>query len=238
MAGAYRDADPHSSDEIMEHREDATEHALPVGDDVVQAVQSSRSSSNLSSCSANIEEPCWLSLSSCRGISEDASCDTKTVRRCGCIGVLVCKCTASSTISEQHSRHMGHHGLVAYLAIWARLGESVRTRSEHQGAELKRTISVSRQARVASKRKLRVEDRQREPQLKRKRETNSVNTPTTPHQNLITWTRPTVSVWYVWYYGGIGLISDWYWFSVWYFGVVLEWCCVFRWSVLLYFGVF
>ena len=34
---------------------------------------------------------------SCRGISEGASCDTKTVRRCGCIGVSFCKCTASST---------------------------------------------------------------------------------------------------------------------------------------------
>ena len=89
--------------------------------------------------------------SPCRGISEDASCDMKTVRRCGGIGVSFCsgnqlpKCTASRTISEQHTRHLGQYEPVAYLAVWARLGESVRTKSEHQGAELKRAISVSSQ---------------------------------------------------------------------------------------------
>ena len=60
LTDAERDADQHSSDEIMEPREDADEHALPFGDDVNQPVRGSRSSSSSSSssptCSDGVEE--------------------------------------------------------------------------------------------------------------------------------------------------------------------------------------
>ena len=74
--------------------------------------------------------------SPCRGISEDANCDMKTVRRSGRYRRLILhcnrrpKCTVSRTISEQHTRQQGQYELVAYFAVWARLGEYVRTRSE------------------------------------------------------------------------------------------------------------
>ena len=54
------------------------------------------------------------------------------------------KCTASRTVGEQRSRHLGQYELVASLAVWARLGESVRSKSETPGAELKRELSRCR----------------------------------------------------------------------------------------------
>ena len=96
------------------------EDALPLGDDDVQPVQGSRSSSSSSSsssCSDDIEEPANQHP----------------------------KYTASRMNSEQRTRHLVQYECVAHLAVWARLGDSVRTKSEHQGEELKRAISVSSQ---------------------------------------------------------------------------------------------
>ena len=133
MADADTDADQRSSDEIMEPREDA-EDALPLGDDDVQPVQGSRSSSSpssSSSCSDNIEEPegCPFpvrrNIGGCKLQYEDREA-LREYRRF----ILQCnqrpKCTASRKISEQHTPHLGQYELVAYLALWARLGQSVR----------------------------------------------------------------------------------------------------------------
>ena len=141
MADADRDADQHSSDEIMEPRKDAAEHALPLGDDVVQPVQgscsSSSSSSSSSTCWDNIEEPAGCAFP-CRGISDDASCDMKTVRRCGGIGVSFC--SATSEVNDQRAAYATPGAVRAFG-----LPCCVCTKSEHQGAELKRAISVSSQ---------------------------------------------------------------------------------------------
>ena len=93
------------------------------------------------------------------------------------------KCTASRTISEQCMRHLGavracglpcyvgssgQYEPVAHLALWARQGESVSTKLEHQSRAQESYLSVE-PVRVAPKKK-----------LKRKTKTNSVNTPHPP----------------------------------------------------------
>ena len=159
VADADTDADQHSTDETMEPREDAAEHALPSGDDVVKPVQGSRSSSSSSSssssCLDDIEElagylfPVPRNVGGCTLRYED--CEALRYRRF----ILQCnqhpKCTASRTISEQHTRHLGQYGLVTYLAVWARLGESVRTKSERQWGRAQESYVGVEPVRVASK---------------------------------------------------------------------------------------
>ena len=122
--------------------------------------------------------------SPCRGISEDASCDMKTVRRCGSIGVSCCSATstrrarpaersASSTRDSWCSTNVR-----LTFAVWVRLGESVPTKSGLQGAELNRAISVSSQREWLQNNNFMWKTAENVVGPRQ----NSVNTPTTPHQ--------------------------------------------------------
>ena len=84
--------------------------------------------------------------SPCRGISEDANCDMKTVRRCGSTSVSFCsatpKCTASRTISEQRSRHPE---AVRACGLFCCVRSFARVCAYQIGAPRGRAISVSSQ---------------------------------------------------------------------------------------------
>ena len=75
---ADRDADQYSSDQIVEPIKDAAEHPLPSGDDVVQPV--SPKAHALSAVRRHHVRIILRNLLAgsppCRGLSEDASCDT------------------------------------------------------------------------------------------------------------------------------------------------------------------
>ena len=133
MADAYRDTDQHSSDEIMEPKEDA-EDALPLGDDVVQA----------HALPAARHHPHVLAVPSpCRGISEDTSCDMKTVRRCGRIGVSFCSATSTDVHGQQNDQRAANATLWAERAcgLLCCVGESFspnRSTKEQSSRELLR----------------------------------------------------------------------------------------------------
>ena len=62
------------------------------------------------------------------------------------MGISVSFCSRSARPAERSATSFRdtweQYETVASLAVWARLGEPVRTKSEHQGTELKRAISV------------------------------------------------------------------------------------------------
>ena len=161
------DADHHSSDEIMEPREDVAEHVLPLDDDVVQPVQGSRSSTSSSSssstCSDNLEEFAGCPFSVPRNIG---GCKWRYDDReaLWCIGVTF---YTARTISEQYPRDL-------VLPCCARSFGRV---CAHQTRAPNGRAQESYLGLEPASEQLHVEHR---PQLKRK--TNSVNTPTTPHQ--------------------------------------------------------
>ena len=89
------------------------------------------------------------------------------------------KCTASRTISEQRSRHLGQYEPVASLAVWALLESLCAPNRRPKGQSSRESYLGVGPARVASKRQLHVEDRLRKPELKRKTMTIVLYTPTT-----------------------------------------------------------
>ena len=189
---AERDADQHSSDEIMELGEDAGGHALPSSDDVVQPVQGSRSSNSSSSssspCSDNVEELAGCPFSVLRNIG---GCMLRYEERQALRGNrrFILQCNQHPKLPGQQKDQRASYatpgavrvcGLLCCVGSFGRVcvhqiaAQRSRAQESHLGVE---------PARVASKQQLHVDDRLREPQLKRKTRTNSVNTATTPHQS-------------------------------------------------------
>ena len=113
---------------------------LPLGDHVVQPVQGSRSSNSSSSSTRSDNNG---ELAGCPFPDDDREALRGYPRF-----ILQCsqhpKCTASRTISEQHSRHLEQYE----LAVCARLGVSAHFKSEHKGRAQESNLGVE-PARVA-----------------------------------------------------------------------------------------
>ena len=99
-----------------------------------------------------VRSPCLRNIGGCKLRYEDREA-LRVYRRF----ILPCnqhpKCSASRSASSIRNT-FGQHEPVAYLAAWAHLEESVRTKSEHQRVRAQESCLGVEPARVASKQQL------------------------------------------------------------------------------------